>query len=90
MIEAKQEVPSWLEALASESKNSGGSSRRGRNRYANQSTIIILSVCRRELLGFDVFKCDLLTMVFKYFLIFFYPRAKLLTITCIFCGVLSI
>ncbi|XP_030837315.1 putative ATP-dependent RNA helicase Pl10 [Strongylocentrotus purpuratus] len=33
MIEAKQEVPSWLEALASESKNSGGSSRRGRNRY---------------------------------------------------------
>ncbi|XP_041483221.1 ATP-dependent RNA helicase DDX3Y-like isoform X3 [Lytechinus variegatus] len=33
MIEAKQEVPNWLDALASEAKNSGGSSRRGRNRY---------------------------------------------------------
>ncbi|XP_072180348.1 ATP-dependent RNA helicase DDX3Y-like isoform X1 [Diadema setosum] len=32
MLEAKQEVPSWLDAMACESKSSG-SSRRGRNRY---------------------------------------------------------
>ena len=46
LVEAKQEVPSWLESLAYEARHTGGSNRRTNNRsrlVINNHMVIIIN-----------------------------------------------